>query len=109
MEKELKEMIDYNQKRANVFHGRASILFALIFFLVLFGLASFLTGCKSVESEEKPEEKKIEIPNNFKLISKSNSEQFGIIYQYTCDADTLYIVEGRSSSYPIAMTIKQKN
>jgi hypothetical protein len=41
MKNELKEMIDYNQKKANVFHGRGTILFVLIISLILLGMASF--------------------------------------------------------------------
>lgn len=44
--------------------------------------------------------------SNFKKVADRLEISSGFISVYTYGTDTLYVVEGRSSSYPVGITVK---
>jgi hypothetical protein len=79
-----------------------TVSLVVAFFLALFLLSIFVSGCKNDTPEQEIVKK---VPSNFKLISEEVTE-FGKLFEYSCGNDTIIIAKGKSSS--VSITNKYK-
>ena len=82
------------------------VLASLIVFLIL--LISLLIMKEPVETEKSTLKPPVisNIKENKLILLGSYRISSGFLYQYKLNNDTIYIVEGGSSSYPISISIK---
>jgi hypothetical protein len=80
-----------------------ALLIALIFMWIIIGIAAFSTSNVSNKKTLTPTPTTIQ--SNLEPLGEWEVRS-GHLYSYKVNGDTIYIIEGRNSSYPVSMQVK---